>query len=63
MFITREEVEKLKDILDKFPNVKTLELHQDTSSGIGSYTYVSFAQEINGYRGSFQVEISGVENW
>ena len=63
MILHRKDVEKLKDILDKFPDVKAVELHQDSSSGIGSYTYVSFAQEVNGYTGSFEIEISGVEDW
>ena len=63
MILHRKDVEKLKDILDSFPDVKAVEIRQDSSSGIGSYTYVSFAQTINGFVGSFEVEISGVEDW
>ena len=63
MILHRKDIEKLKDILDKFPDITAMEIHQDNSSGIGSCTYVSFAQEINGYKGSFEVEISGVEDW
>ncbi len=63
MILHRKDVEKIKDIMDKFPDIQCLELHQENASGIGSYTYVSFAQEINGYKGSFQVEISGVSDW
>ena len=59
----RSDIEKISDILAKFPDVEAFELTQETSSGIGSVTYVTFAQNINGHKGSFEVEVSGVENW
>ena len=59
----RNDIERISDILAKFPDVEAFELTQETSSGIGSVTYVTFAQNINGYKGSFEVEVSGVENW
>ena len=59
----RSDIERISDILSKFPNVEAFELTQETSSGIGSVTYVTFAQNINGHNGSFEVEVSGVENW
>ena len=59
----RSDIERISDILAKFPDVEAFELTQETSSGIGSVTYVTFAQNINGYKGSFEVEVSGVENW
>ena len=59
----RSDIERISDILSKFPNVEAFELTQETSSGIGSVTYVTFAQNINGHKGSFEVEVSGVENW
>ena len=61
--LRRSDIEKISDILAKFPDVEAFELTQETSSGIGSVTYVTFAQNINGYKGSFEVEVSGVENW
>ena len=59
----RSDIERISDILTKFPDVEAFELTQETSSGIGSVTYVTFAQNINGHKGSFEVEVSGVENW
>ena len=59
----RSDIERISDILAKFPDVEAFELTQETSSGIGSVTYVTFAQNINGHKGSFEVEVSGIENW
>ena len=59
----RSDIERISDILAKFPDVEAFELTQETSIGIGSVTYVTFAQNINGHKGSFEVEVSGVENW
>ena len=63
MFLTRKDIEKIKDVLDQFPDLDSFELEQDSSSGIGSVTSMTFAREINGLRGSFQIEVSGIENW
>ena len=59
----RSDIERISAILSKFPDVQAFELTQEISSGIGSVTYVTFAQNINGHKGSFEVEVSGVENW
>jgi len=63
MFLTRKDIEKIKDVLDQFPDLDLFELEQDSSSGIGSVTSMTFAREINGLRGSFQIEVSGIEDW
>ena len=63
MFLTRKDIEKIKDVLDQFPDLDLFELEQDSSSGIGSVTSMTFSREINGLRGSFQIEVSGIENW
>ena len=63
IFLTRKDIEKIKDVLDQFPDLDIFELEQDSSSGIGSVTSMTFAREINGLRGSFQIEVSGIENW
>jgi hypothetical protein len=51
------------EILKKFPTVEVVNVTGDTSSGIGTYTTMKFNTEINGQKGSFEVEISGVESW
>ena len=63
MFLHRKDIEKIKEILDKFQDVNVFELEQSGHSGIGSVTTMTFAQNINGLSGSFDVEISGVEDW
>lgn len=63
MYLNRKDIEKLRDVLAKFPDVENFELVQDSSSGIGSVTTVIFTQNVNGYTGRFEVEISGVEDW
>lgn len=63
MILHRKDIERIQDILSKFPEVTVFEIHQDRSSGIGSCTYISFAHEMNGHRGNFEVEVSGVEDW
>ena len=59
----RNDIERISDILSKFPDVQAFELTQESSSGIGSVTSITFAQYINGHKGSFEVEVSGVEHW
>ena len=63
MILHRKDIEKIKEILDKFPNVEVFEIEQDGSNGIGTYTHMTFAQEVNGQKGSFDIEIAGVEDW
>ena len=63
MFLNRKDIEKIKGILDQFPDLDVFELEQDSSSGIGSVTSMTFARELNGLRGSFEIEISGSEEW
>jgi hypothetical protein len=63
MILHRKDIDKIKEILDKFPNVEVFEIEQENSSGIGSYTHMTFTQEVNGQKGSFNIEIAGVEDW
>ena len=63
MFLNRKDIEKIKSVLDQFPDLDVFEIEQDSNSGIGSVTTMTFAREINGLRGSFEIEVSGVEDW
>lgn len=63
MILHRKDIEKIQEVLNKFPDIETFEIESDHSSGIGAYVSMTFAQEVNGMRGSFEVEISGVEDW
>jgi hypothetical protein len=63
MYISREEVQKILDTMDKFPDTDSFELIQDKHSGIGSVTTLIVHTTVNGLEGEFRTEISGVENW
>lgn len=63
MFLHREDLEKILEILKKFPNVDVVEVEQDSGSGIGSYTTIKLDTNINGVDGRFETVISSVENW
>jgi hypothetical protein len=63
MVLSRKDIETISKVLEQFPDLDTFEIKQDSSSGIGSYTSITFAREISGLNGNFTVEISGVEDW
>ena len=63
MYLDRKDLEKMQDILAKFPEVEQFELKQESGSGIGSVTTMVFSYEVNGHYGNFEIEISGVEDW
>jgi hypothetical protein len=62
MYLCREEVQKILDTMDLFPEAISFELVQDNMS-IGSTTSLIVHAKINGLDGEFKTEISGVENW
>jgi hypothetical protein len=63
MYLCRDEVVKILNTMDKFPEATSFELLQDSNSGIGSVTSLIVHTTINGLDGEFKTEISGVENW
>jgi hypothetical protein len=63
MYLCREEVQKILDTMDKFPEATSFELLQDLDSGIGSVTSLIVHTKVNGLAGEFKTEISGIENW
>ena len=63
MYLCREEVVKILETMDKFPEASSFELNQDGHSGIGNVITLVVHTTINGLAGEFKTEISGVENW
>ena len=63
MYLHRDDLKKMLSILEKFPEVETVEVKQDNSSGIGSHTTMIFDTVMNEISGSFEIVISSVENW
>jgi len=63
MHLSKEEVLKILEVMEKFPEAGCFELKQDSDSGIGSITTLTVFTEVNGIEGKFTIEISGIENW
>lgn len=63
MFLHRNDITKIQNILEKFPNISSFEINHDNSSGIGSIVTMTFNHQIEDIQGSFTVEISGIESW
>lgn len=62
-YLNRKDIEKLNTMLNKFPSVDFFTLEQERGSGIGNIIKISFDLEINGTKGLFTSEVSGVEDW
>jgi hypothetical protein len=63
MYILIEEVEKILEVMKKFPDAASFFLESDSTSGIGSTVTLTVRTQVNGFDGTFKTEISGVENW
>ena len=63
MYILPKNVEKILEIMKKFPNATNFELLEEGKNGIGSIINLKFFIEVNGVIGEFKVEISGIEDW
>ena len=63
MYITKKDVLKVLEVMEKFPNATNFLLESDSSSGIGSTLALTVRTNVNGVDGEFTTEISGVEDW
>lgn len=63
MYISIEDVEKILEVMKKFPDASSFFLQSDSTSGIGSVMTITVRTQINGLDGEFKTEISGVEDW
>ena len=63
MYLHKDDLIKMLEILEKFPDVDSVEVLSDNSSGIGAVTTMRLTTKVNGVEGTLEVEISGVENW
>ena len=63
MYLHRKDIDKILDVLKKFPDIETFEIEQSNHSGIGSITTMTFSQTVNETECELTVEISGVEDW
>lgn len=63
IILHRRDVERITDVLKKFPNVEMFEINQKGDNGIGTVLTMSFAEKVNDLQSSVTVEISGIESW
>jgi hypothetical protein len=61
--IQKEELTEILAVLDKFPEVDTVEVEYDNNSGIGYILKISFPYVVNGVATTQTVEITGVDQW
>lgn len=63
MRLNRNELNKIQETLDKFPDVESFEIIEEGINGIGSVLSIKFNHKVNDVVATIQVEIAGVESW
>ena len=63
MYLHREDLKLISEIVAEFPEVETFRLDSDSSSGIGSTLKLIVTTKVMGRMADVTFEISGVENW
>lgn len=63
MFLHRDDIQKMNELIKKFPDTEVFEVESDNSSGIGAHVTMKVQTKINDIEGSFEMIISSVENW
>ena len=58
MYIQRKDIEKIAELMDKFPDAHTYELETENRSAIGTYMYLIITDNFNGVFGDLKVEVS-----
>jgi hypothetical protein len=63
IILNRNDLAKIQQLLEKFPDTDFFSLVQESGSGIGSVLTISFNYSVDDIRGTFTTEINGVEDW
>jgi hypothetical protein len=63
MYLTRENIEDIVAVTQRFPQCGVFELKESGQSGIGSILMLVVKTNVNGIEGKFETEISGVADW
>ena len=63
--LSKQELTKIVDIVNKLKNDFdfNIKIIQSNKTAIGSILYLECKIELNGIKGNFRTEISGVETW
>ena len=63
MYLHKDDLKLISEIVAEFPEVETFRLESDNSSGIGSILKLVVTTKVLGRDADITFEISGVENW
>jgi len=63
MYLHRDEIKKINNLIDQFPEAEMFEVLSDNSSGIGAEVTLKVQTKIKDIEGTFEIVISSVENW
>lgn len=63
MYLHKEDLKLISEIVAEFPEVETFKLESDNSSGIGTVLKLIVTTKVMGRDADITFEISGVENW
>ena len=63
IILNKNDLAKIQQLLEKFPETDFFSLTQESGSGIGSVLTMSFDYSVDDIRGTFTTEINGVEDW
>lgn len=61
--LTRDELPRILEILDKFPNVDVFDIEEEGGNGIGTVTTMRFKDTVSGEQVELSIILSGVESW
>lgn len=63
MYLHREDIKLIGQIMDELPNAKSFYLESDTSSGIGAIITLKVDTSLNDRPVTLSFEISGMDKW
>lgn len=63
MYLHKEDLKLISEIVAEFPDVETFRIESDNSSGIGSIVKLIVTTKVMGRDADVTFDISGVENW
>lgn len=63
IWLHREDIEEIQNVLKEFPSIATFKLIHDASSGIGYTLMMEFPHKLENREVNVSVAISDVENW
>lgn len=63
MYLHRDDIKKINDLIDQFPDAEMFEVYSDNSSGIGPEVTLKVQTTVKGIEGTFEITVSSVENW